>query len=59
MISISDAFRKFRSRLELNDREQRDASNRQQEIRQVMAKKFKRETDFLTGSYKRYTKTRP
>ena len=62
MLSTQDAFMKFRSRLELTDREQRDASRRQKEIRTVIQKAF--ETDpndppFLTGSYIRWTKTKP
>jgi hypothetical protein len=36
MISTQEAFKKFRSRLELNQREQQDASRRQQRIRAVM-----------------------
>ena len=59
MISIQDAFKKFRSRLELNDREQADASRRQKEVRGHMDEKFHVENDFLTGSYKRWTKTKP
>lgn len=59
MITIQDAFKKFRSRLELNDREQADASRRQKEIRARMDEKFHVEHDFLTGSYKRWTKTKP
>jgi len=59
LIDVQEAFRKFRSRLELTQREQADASRRQQEIRQVLAREFKREHDFLTGSYKRHTKTKP
>lgn len=59
MLTIEEAFKKFRSRLELTDREQRDASRRQQEIRQVMNNGFAIQRDFLTGSYKRWTKTKP
>lgn len=59
MISIDEAFKKFRSRLELTDREQNDASKRQQEIRAYMDEKFKIQDDFLTGSYRRWTKTKP
>ena len=54
-----DAFRKFRNKLELNPREQDDASKRQKEIRGYMDQKFHIEDDFLTGSYKRWTKTKP
>jgi hypothetical protein len=59
MLSTDDAFRLFRSRLELNTREQANASSRQKEIRSVMDQAFDIETDFLTGSYKRDTKTKP
>ena len=59
MLSTQDAFRKFRSRLELNRKEQKDASRRQKEVRQVMDAAFEIEHDFLTGSYARWTKTKP
>jgi hypothetical protein len=59
MISVDDAFTKFRSRLELTDREQDDASRRHNEIRDYLKTKFDIERDFLTGSYKRWTKTKP
>lgn len=59
MLSTEDAFAKFRSRLELTDREQKDASTRQREIREHMDEEFDVERDFLTGSYARYTKTKP
>lgn len=59
MISVQDAFKKFRSRLELTPKEQADASRRQNEIREVMNESFAIEDDFLTGSYARWTKTKP
>ena len=59
MITVTEAFRKFRSRLELTEREQADASRRQQDIRELLAENFAREDDFLSGSYARYTKTKP
>ncbi|WP_029934544.1 CBASS oligonucleotide cyclase [Sphingomonas sp. UNC305MFCol5.2] len=59
MLTIDDAFRKFKSRLELNDREQANASVRQNEVRDYLAAKFSIERSFLTGSYKRHTKTKP
>ena len=59
MISVQDALKKFRSRLELTQREQEDASRRQKEIRAHMDEKFHVEHDFLTGSYRRWTKTKP
>jgi hypothetical protein len=59
MLTPNEAFRKFRSNLEATQREQDDASRRQNEIRGVMDQSFKIADDFLTGSYRRWTKTRP
>jgi Second Messenger Oligonucleotide or Dinucleotide Synthetase domain len=59
MLSIEDAFRKFKSRLELNDREQKNASDRHKEVREYLRTEFPIERDFLTGSYGRHTKTKP
>ena len=59
MLSTQDAFRKFRSNLELKTKEQEDASRRQKEIREVMDDAFEIDHDFLTGSYARWTKTKP
>ena len=59
MITVQDAFKKFRSRLELTEGEQADASRRQQDIRALMDDAFAIEKDFLTGSYARWTKTKP
>jgi hypothetical protein len=59
MITLDDAFRKFRSRLELNTREQGNASARHTEVREFLATKFDIDRDFLTGSYVRHTKTKP
>ena len=59
MISVDEAFKKFLSRLELSDAEQDDASRRQREIRDHMDESFDIEEDFLTGSYRRWTKTKP
>lgn len=59
MLTIDEAFRKFKSRLELNSREQENASARQKEVREFVQSKFPIETDFLTGSYGRHTKTKP
>lgn len=59
MLTIEEAFRKFRSRLELNTKEQDNVSKRHQEMRSVIRNAFDVENDFLTGSYRRYTKTKP
>ncbi len=59
MLTIDDAFRKFKSRLELNEREQKNASARQTEVREYLETKFSIERSFLTGSYARHTKTKP
>lgn len=59
MITISDAFKKFKSRLELTQREQGDASRRQTDVREFLREQFEIEMDFLTGSYARWTKTKP
>lgn len=58
-LSVDDAFKKFKSRLELNDREQKDASRRQNEVREIIGAAFAVDHDFLTGSYARWTKTKP
>lgn len=59
MITISEALDKFKSRLELTDGEQADASRRQQDIREYLREQFEIDRDFLTGSYARWTKTKP
>jgi len=59
MLTIDEAFRKFKSRLELNEKETTNASNRQQEVRSYLDTKFKIDRSFLTGSYARWTKTKP
>lgn len=59
MLTIDEAFRKFKSRLELNDKEQKNATDRHTEVRGFIRSKFSIDNDFLTGSYARYTKTKP
>jgi predicted nucleotidyltransferase len=59
MLSLDDAFAKFKSRQELTAREQADVSRRHLEVRQLVSGGLRVERDFLTGSYKRWTKTRP
>ncbi len=59
MLAIDEAFRTFKSRLELNEKEQKNASARQTEVRDYLDTKFAIARSFLTGSYARYTKTKP
>lgn len=59
MLTIDEAFRKFKSRLELNEKEQKNASDRHTEVREYIRTEFAIDRDFLTGSYKRHTKTKP
>lgn len=59
MLTVEEAFKKFKSRLELNDREQANASARHTEVREHIRTKFAIDSDFLTGSYRRHTKTKP
>ena len=59
MLPVDEAFRKFKSRLELNAREQANASARQTEVRDYLDTNFKIDRSFLTGSYARWTKTKP
>ncbi|MEI9986112.1 MAG: hypothetical protein WDN69_24820 [Aliidongia sp.] len=59
MLTVDEAFRKFKSRLELNDRERKNAVARQTEVRNYLVTKFAIDRSFLTGSYARYTKTKP
>lgn len=59
MLNVDEAFRKFKSRLELNDNEQKNASARHTEVREYLETKFKVDRSFLTGSYARHTKTKP
>jgi len=59
MITIADAFKTFKSKLELTEGERKDASRRQSNIREFLRGQFEIEMDFLTGSYARWTKTKP
>lgn len=59
MLTTNEAFRKFKSKLELNQREQENASSREKEVRQYLDTRFSIDSDFLTGSYARWTKTKP
>jgi hypothetical protein len=59
MLTTAQAFDKFRQRLELSDTEQKDAARRQNDVRDSIREEFDLKTDFLAGSYKRHTKTKP
>lgn len=59
MIIPNEAFLKFRTRLETTDTEDKSASTRQQRIRQQLDTALDIEDDFLTGAYRRHTKTKP
>ena len=59
MLSTSEAFDKFRKKLELGPREREDASKRQTDVRDCIRSGFDVKTDFLSGSYRRHTKTKP
>ncbi|WP_405086357.1 CBASS oligonucleotide cyclase [Microbispora sp. NBC_01389] len=60
MITVGDAFEKFKSRFEATTTEEQNASARQQRIRgQLDASELEIRKDFLTGSYRRETKTKP
>jgi Second Messenger Oligonucleotide or Dinucleotide Synthetase domain len=59
MLSTRDAFDKFRQRLELSDTEQRDAARRHADLRECIRGGFAIQNDFLSGSYRRHTKTKP
>jgi hypothetical protein len=60
MITVAEAFTKFRSRLEATDAEEKSAASRQKRIReQLDASSIAIERDFLAGSYRRETKTKP
>jgi predicted nucleotidyltransferase len=59
MLTVPEAFDKFKSRLEILPREAEDASRRQKQIREHVRAELAVERDFLTGSYARHTKTKP
>jgi hypothetical protein len=59
MLTTTQAFDKFRQRLELSPTEQEDAAKRQKEVRECIRADFDLVRDFLSGSYSRHTKTKP
>lgn len=58
-MDVNGAFEKFRHRLEITPTEEQDASRRHQEVRDHLRENLDVTDDFLTGSYKRDTKTKP
>jgi len=59
MLNTTEAFEKFRQTLELSPTERSDAARRHTEVRDCIQGGFEIKTDFLSGSYKRHTKTKP
>ena len=59
MITVNEAFRTFRTRLETTDTEGATASRRQRRLREQLDAALEIDEDFLTGSYVRHTKTKP
>jgi hypothetical protein len=58
MSYVDDAFANLRSQLEITKTESDLAKRRHQEIRDHVATEWELEDDFLTGSYRRHTKTK-
>src|SRR5216684_3878417 len=59
MLSTLEAFEKFRKKLELGETESKDASRRQTDVRECIRSGFDVKNNFLSGSYRRHTKTKP
>jgi hypothetical protein len=59
MISVSEAFDKFKTRLEPGDREEKDAISRRERVKEVLDEAFYLDRVIITGSYKRWTKIKP
>ncbi|MFF8728951.1 CBASS oligonucleotide cyclase [Streptomyces sp. NPDC015171] len=59
MMSIPEAFEKFRGNLKITETEAQKASHRQQSIRKELETALDVEDTFLTGAYRRDTKTKP
>ncbi len=59
MISVSEAFDKFKSRLEPGQREENDAISRRERVKAVLQDAFHLDRVIITGSYKRWTKIKP
>jgi hypothetical protein len=58
MSYVDDAFSNLRGQLEITKTEEAQAKRRHKEIRDVVAEAWQLEDHFLTGSYRRHTKTK-
>lgn len=58
MTYVDEAFEKLRRQLEITKTEEDNAKRRHKEIRDVVAASWQLEDHFLTGSYRRHTKTK-
>lgn len=59
MLTVDEAFKKFKGRLEISTNEQQAASRRQRKLREQLDDGLDVTHDFLTGAYARDTKTKP
>jgi hypothetical protein len=59
VLTVDEAFKKFKSRLEVLPTDEQEASSRQKKIRKQVGDELDVADDFLTGAYVRDTKTRP
>jgi predicted nucleotidyltransferase len=59
VLTVDEAFKKFKSRLEISTNEQQAASRRQRKLREQLDDSLDIAHDFLTGAYARDTKTKP
>ena len=59
MATVSEAFRTFGSRLEISELQQSTVSKRQDAVRSAVGRRFRVQTSFLTGSYRRHTMIAP
>ncbi|MDH3292050.1 MAG: hypothetical protein OEQ75_13660 [Gemmatimonadota bacterium] len=58
-MTVGEAFREFKSSLELPDSRQKEAASAQEQLRAAIASYLYVPSSFLTGSYSRYTKIDP
>jgi predicted nucleotidyltransferase len=58
MTYVDDAFENLRRQLEITNTEEDKAKRRHKEIRDLVAASWQLEDHFLTGSYRRHTKTK-